>query len=151
MDPKLLRSLQDSCEQVYPHLPIMQQLAMSQAILESAYAIRPEGSVLAHRYHNLFGIKGIGTAGETPVFMTEEYVKGKKIIVKTTFAANLTQEDSFKQHRHVLSLPRYKSVWEQKTLPEAAQAVYKGGYATNIKYPQLITGIWEQYVRKLFT
>lgn len=145
-----IKTLVDSAKAVYPESSIMQQLTVTQALLESGYLRKPEGSLLARKYHNLFGIKAKGTAGYTPELETTEYIKGKPKKVMARFGANLSYSDSFAQHRKILSLSRYRSVWLAKTLPEAAQAVQKSGYATDINYSKLLIGIWDKHVKKYF-
>lgn len=131
---------------VYPESIIMADLCLAQAILESRLLGVPSG--LARDCNNLFGIKGKGTLG-TVYLLTHEYVRGKEITVKAGFAKNLTLEDSIKQHRHVLELPRYKKVWTSQTFNEAADAIRLAGYATDINYTRSLIDIYNKYIKIL--
>jgi flagellum-specific peptidoglycan hydrolase FlgJ len=123
---------------------ILADLAVAQSILESNLYGKPSG--LAYNSNNLFGIKGSGTAGSV-VRETREYVKGKWITIQDKFAANNSLEDSFRQYKKVLELPRYKAVLESKTFEEAAKAVWKGGYATDPNYPSKLIAIYNKYIK----
>lgn len=150
MDLKLIRSLIEAASEVYPDHPIMQQLTVTQAILESGFLSQSGGSMLARKYNNLFGIKAEGTAGWTPYLNTTEYVNGKPKLVQVRFGANLSYSDSFEQHLKILSLKRYKPVWAAKRPEEAFKRVQECGYATDPKYSALLEGIWRKHVKRYF-
>lgn len=139
-----LRLLKQAVEVVYPESTIMQNLCLAQAILESRLLGVPSG--LAKDNNNLFGIKGKGTDGSV-YLMTWEHIKGKDIQVKALFAKNKTLEDSIRQHRKVLSLSRYKKVWEARTFEEAANAVRECGYATDKNYSIKLIDIYNKYLK----
>ncbi len=143
---KNLELLHIEATKVYPEAPILRDLCLAQAILESRLLGVP--SKLATMANNLFGIKGKGTAGSVWM-LTWEHINGKDIKVEAAFAKNATVEDSIKQHRHVLELPRYKKVWLSKTFDEAAKATHEAGYATDPGYPSKLIDIYNKYIKSI--
>lgn len=140
--------VREAIEPVYKDYPIVGQVALAQAILESRLQGVP--SQLAQLYNNLFGIKGSGTAG-TILLPTKEYIKGKWVIEKQGFARNKTLEDSIKQHRHLMETgtksnpTRYLPIFKADTFKGAAQCLVDGGYATDPSYVTLLCRIKETY------
>lgn len=122
---------------------VLADLAVAQAILESNLYGKP--SSLARQYNNLFGIKGEGTNGSADCG-TKEHVNGKVVKTSAKFAVNRTLGDSFVQYKKVLDLPRYKAVREAKTFEEAAIAVKRAGYATDVNYTKKLIDIYKVYI-----
>jgi len=141
-----LQIIKDSAKVVYPDNEIMKDLCICQAILESG--VLQGGSKLANKYNNLFGIKGKGIKTSRSIRLpTKEDINGKIHTVQDDFAWNDSVEESFMQHRKILSLPRYALVWKCKTFEEAAEAVRECGYATDRNYSKLLTNIFNRYVK----
>ncbi len=145
MDNTILNTLITDASKVYPDNVIMQQVTVTQAILESGFQT-DKPSKLASQYYNLFGIKGKGSVG-TVKLPTKEYINGQNITVRASFAVNASYTDSFAQHKDLLDRPRYKQVVEAKNPPEAFQALSLAGYATDPNYSELLEGIWAKYVK----
>jgi flagellum-specific peptidoglycan hydrolase FlgJ len=129
-------------QKVYSDNPVMSQIAAAQAILESNLGNKPSG--LAQQ-NNFFGIKGNGTAGSVNMG-TKEFVNGRMINTKAGFAKNATPEDSFTQHRDLMQRDRYKAVREATTFEDAANALYRAGYATDPNYAKKLIKIRDQYL-----
>jgi flagellum-specific peptidoglycan hydrolase FlgJ len=94
--------------------------------------------------NNFFGIKG---AGQKQV--TQEYVPGKGMVAVTdSFRGYATPEESIKDYIKFLSTnPRYENVLAAETPMEAIQAQHKTGYATDPKYGQKLTSVYQQNVQ----
>lgn len=140
--------------QTYPDNPIMQQVALSQAILESGSPGKMSG--LATKQNNLFGIKGSntapGTASNVPMNTTEYGGGGEgPNITRADFSANNNLSDSFNQHRQLLSnLPRYQSVLNAANPTDAFNALQKSGYATDPNYSSKLNNVFSKYVQPLY-
>lgn len=140
-----LTTIKNAAAVVYPENKIMMQLCICQAILESG--VLNGGSVLSNKYNNLFGIKGKGIKTARSVRLpTKEVIKGVVQTVRDDFAWNDSVEESFLQHRKILSLSRYKKVWLCNTFNEAAAAVRVAGYATDLKYSSKLIDIYKRYI-----
>lgn len=138
MAGSILDQVKTSVNLVYSDKPVVGELCVVQAILESNLLGKPSG--LASKYNNLFGIKKAGTNGIIKL-PTKEFINGKMRTVLAAFGSNKTIEDSVKQHRQLMELPRYKAVMTATTFEEAAYAIYKAGYATDPKYPKKLIEI----------
>lgn len=132
---------------VYPESIIMADLCLAQAILESRLVGVP--SSLAKDYNNLFGITDKdGTHNPPRINMPSfEYINGVRMPQNRYFSWNNTLEDSCKQHRTVMELNRYMSVWNSKTFEDAANQVRLCGYATDPKYSQSLIDIYNNYIK----
>ena len=137
----------DAALNVYSDNLVMARLCAAQAFLEAGLLNTP--STLASKYNNLFGIKGQGTKGSVSL-LTSEVIKGKWVKVKADFAVYENLADSCAQHRVFLGKPRYRDVWEQKSLREAAIAVHRAGYATDPNYAQKLIDLYEKHLAPLF-
>jgi len=150
---ELLSQATLAAKNVYPDNPLMQKVALSQAILESGLMGSP--SQLATKHNNLFGIKASrsfpGTGG-TVGMQTLEYVGGQPSRMTQDFATNQTLEDSFRQHQNLLSgSSRYDPVMKAANPEEAFAALQKAGYATDPNYAKKLGSIYGQYVAPLYT
>lgn len=134
-------------DQIYGKGSVMSKLLAAQAILESGLLGKP--SILATKHNNLFGIKGKGTAGSVKL-RTWEILNGKKVWVITAFAKNKTMYDSLLQYKNLMSKSRYQHVIEAKTFSDAADAVYKAGYATDPTYPKQLKSIYNTHLSKFY-
>lgn len=143
---KDLKTIKNCANVVYPDNEILRDICVCQAILESG--VLHGGSLLSNKYNNLFGIKGKGIVTQKSIKLpTHEEMDGKMITVSADFAWNDSVEESFMQHRKILSFPRYANLWKCTTFDEAAQDIQKDGYATDSKYPGKLIGIYNKYVR----
>ena len=141
----------DAAARVFKGNYVLICLCVCQAILESGLTSKP--SQLASKYNNLFGIKGkgTGTSKATGKFIstvnlpTTEYVKGKKVFVDQFFAVNANLVDSVQQYKKIIDKDRYKRVRDSLTVEEAFENIYKCGYATDIKYPEKLHGVYTKY------
>lgn len=139
-----LEQLKELAEQAWPDNQMMQQLAMSQAIQESGLPGNMSG--LATKAHNLFGIKGPGTRE-----ITTEYYGNNPLAELASFTKNDSPLASFMEHKNLLTeSPRYSSVLSAKSLPDAFQALQKGGYATDPNYAKNLNRIFNTYVKNLY-
>lgn len=136
-----VKQLVGAAKRTFPDDPILQKLAVSQALAESGlHTDNP--SKLATRDNNLFGIKKPGTAG-TVSLNTTEYGSQGRYTINAKFGKNKTVEDSFKQLKEVYALGRYKGLAQSKTVHDAVTILKKGGYATSPTYVQLVDDCWE--------
>lgn len=138
-----ISKLKETAMSTFPDNPLMQQVAISQAIQESG--VNP--SKLATESNNYFGIKspkGVAMA-------TQEYVNGTPQTETATFAINPTMQDSFNQYKNLLSNSRYQGVGQAQTPEEAFQALSKAGYATDPRYAQKLASVYQQYVQPLYS
>ncbi len=138
----------------YPDNPVMQQVAISQAILESGTPGRM--SSLAQDNNNYFGIKSGRTApgtGGSVGMPTQEYDSGNSspYTTKANFAKNVDPVDSFYQHKALMSgLQRYQPVMAATSPAQAFGALQKGGYATDPNYSRKLNSVFNTYVRPAF-
>lgn len=154
LEPKKNIALVKSvAEEVFKDKPIVAQLCLAQAILESRLQSTP--SKLALKYNNLFGIKGQGTKGRVNLGTEEQDKSGNVNKVTAGFAFNGSVEDSINQYKKLLEngtsdkKDRYKKVLEAETFEEAATEIRKAGYATDISYTKQLLGIYEKVIKKL--
>lgn len=144
-DPtKNIQLVKEAALKSYPTNTILAMLTASQAILESNLTGHPSG--LALYYNNLFGIKGKGTHGSI-MLPTHEYVDNHMVTVNAAFAYNNTIDDSFEQHKQVLTLERYKNLESATTFEQAAHMIQKDGYATDPNYPNELISIYNKYLK----
>lgn len=140
-------------KEVFADKPVVAQLCLAQAILESR--LRSIPSTLAFKYNNLFGIKGKGTRGFVQLQTKEQDSTGNESTVASGFASNATVEDSINQYRNLLEKgtkdkpTRYAKVLAAKTFEEAATEIRKAGYATDIKYTQMLIDIYNTVIKNL--
>lgn len=135
------------CFQQYP---VLQQLTLAQAILESGLRNSPPSS-LALVHCNLFGMKPgrlIARGTDGIVYLpTKECDKYHCWTEKQPFLANNNIEDSFDQHEKLFrNLSRYSALLRVTTFAEAAKVVKDCGYATDPKYPAKLIEIYKQFI-----
>lgn len=140
-----IEAVRQAAAEVWSDNSIMADLCLAQAILESNLTGKP--SELARHYNNLFGIKAMGTNGYINM-PTHEYQDGKMIEVDQNFAWNDTLEDSIRQYRKVLELPRYQRVLAATTFEQAANEVRQCGYATDPAYSKSLIAIYNEYIEE---
>lgn len=137
-----IESLRQAAAATYPDNQIMQQVAITQAIQESG--VNP--SKLATQSNNYFGIK----SPKGVSMPTQEYVNGIPQTETATFAINPTMQDSFEQHRRLMSNDRYKGVEEAQDPNAAFNKIAAAGYATDPRYAQKLASVYSQYVQPLY-
>lgn len=150
----LIQHLRDVAAEVYKDNPLMQQVSLTQAILESGLQDGIPSKLAAAPNYNLFGIKAtdaeIQSDGDIVVnFKTTEYINGKKITVNAYFRKFTDYEGSFEWHKRLMGKPRYKRVMASQSPSEAFNMLYKSGYATDVQYSQKLLAIYNQYVKPL--
>lgn len=143
-----MQQLKAAAQNAWPNNPLMQRVALTQAILESGLQ-DGKPSALASNYYNLFGIKGAGSAGSVGL-PTTEYVNGQPQKIVDNFARNSSYDDSFGQHRNLLNKKRYAHVMAATTPYDAFVALQKSGYATDPRYPDKLNSVYSKYVAPLF-
>lgn len=147
-----MKGLQQAAIATYPDNPILQQVALAQAVLESG----PPGNMskLASQGNNLFGIKASQSAPGTANNLsmpTTEYVNGVPMTSNLPFSQNNSIADSFMQHRNLLTkLNRYQPVINAASPEEAFTALQKGGYATDPNYANKLNRVYNTWVKPLY-
>jgi flagellum-specific peptidoglycan hydrolase FlgJ len=144
---ELLKQLQVSAQAAYPDNPMMQQVAITQAIHESGLMGKP--SQLARQHNNYFGIKAPGTAG-TVNMRTGEVLNGAPTTVMAGFGRNNSMGDSFMQHQRLMGNKRYAPVLGASDPNAAFTALQSAGYATDPRYAQKLANTYNQYVAPLY-
>lgn len=121
-------------------------LTIAQAALESGWG----ESGLTKKANNLFGIKGKGPAGSVNMPTTEYRTDRTPYQIEAAFRAYHNWAESIEDHSKLVlngtkdKPKRYHGVLnaDYKT---ACREIWRGGYATDPKYPQLLIGLIEQY------
>lgn len=145
----ILEKLIPLAKEVYVNDPLMQQVSLTQAVLESGLQDGIPSKLADAPNYNLFGIKGCGNDGSV-FMMTSEVVKGKTIRVKAAFAKFTNWDRSFEWHKNLMSRVRYRRVINSQSVEEAFNMLYKCGYATNPKYPEELKAVYNTYIKKYF-
>jgi flagellum-specific peptidoglycan hydrolase FlgJ len=144
-DMGILNRLKAAAQTTYPDNPIMQQVALTQAIHESGAL--GKGSKLASDYNNYFGIKDPHGVN----MKTQEYYNNSPINTSDTFAVNPNMETSFTQYRNLIGKPRYQSVLVAQDPNTAFVELQKAGYATDPKYANKLNAVYSRYVQPLYS
>jgi len=120
----------------------------AQAILETGYGKWVPIDLYTKKYsYNLFGIKGIGTAGSVQVY-THEVINGKRIKIIDKFQAYHSFSESITGRTKFLKQnKRYKFLFNTKDPQEWAEGLQKAGYATDPNYAKILISIMKS--RKL--
>jgi hypothetical protein len=111
---------------------VQADLAVSQAIHESAWGTRPSGT------NNVHGIKGKGTSVQT-----HEIEGGKRVNQRASFRNFGSMTESFRAWKGLMER-KFSAVMNADTLPEAVKALKagkQGGYATDPKYDNKVKAI----------
>lgn len=105
---------------------------IAQACIESAF----DGSLLAYKYHNYFGMKcGSSWKGRSINLRTkEEYIPGKLTSIRDNFRAYQTMEDGVKGYFDFISARRYANLLTAETPQEYLKRIKADGYATSSTY-----------------
>lgn len=136
-------------KQTFPKDVLVGQLCATQAIVESNLLASP--SKLALNYNNLFGItRREGTHNPSTISLpSHEYIDGRMVSMNVVFSWNDSVEDSFKQYSEViLTLNRYKNLFQCKTFEDISATLQADGYATDPQYSITLNRIYHQYVNR---
>lgn len=120
---------------------------IAQLILEVGLALKtPKDMTTGRESYNLGNIKGTGPAGSVTIWTTE-YYNGIKTRVQAQFRAYHNYAEAIDDHFALLKRPRYvrAGVWKAKTPREYAEALKRGGYATDPRYVEKIMAIVNRY------
>ncbi len=118
---------------------------IAQAALESGWGRTvPVDEKTGRSSCNLFGIKGEGPAGHIEIPHIE-FEKGKKVWRRAKFRCYHDWAECFRDWEDLMMHDRYRPVREARTPDEAAQQLYRCGYATDPAYPQKLMSIMRQY------
>lgn len=138
MKDKFINSIKQGAIEGYKKYKILPSLTIAQAIWESGWGKKSIGN-------NIFGIKANPSwTGKKQLARTHEYVNGEKIYVDAWFRDYDSVAEGLKDRFKLLSTPNYSKVVQAKDYKEAANEIYKAGYATDPQYPQKLIQIIEQ-------
>ena len=138
MKNKFINKLKPGAISGYKKYNILPSLTIAQAILETGWGKASIGN-------NLFGIKANASwKGKVQTVKTHEFINGKKVYIDAKFRDYNSIEESLEDRFKLLSNNRYKKVVQAKDYKEAANEIYKAGYATDPQYPQKLIQIIEQ-------
>ncbi|RYY74816.1 MAG: hypothetical protein EOO52_10840 [Gammaproteobacteria bacterium] len=118
----------------------------AQAILETGFGKSVPTDLYTKKYsYNLFGIKGVGSAGSVSVY-THEVSNGKRIKIIDKFQAYHSFSESISGRTAFLtSNRRYKKLFETTDPVEWAQGLQKARYATDPNYSKLLISIMKSW------
>lgn len=114
---------------------------LAQAALESGWGKSAIGGF------NLFGIKGRGPAGSVQC-LTKEEVRGRKVLVKASFAKFHTLAEGIAYHGKVFTNPAYAKAVETFGKTKDTNRFVRdiaGTYATDSNYASLIQSLIKQH------
>lgn len=126
---------EEAIKQMLKH-KIPASVTLAQCILESNWG----RSLLALNANNYFGIKGQYN-GKSYTVETEEYINGQSITVLAEFKSYPSMKESFEDHSQFLLKSRYKEAFKYTDYSNFIKEIWKGGYATDPKYPEKIISI----------
>jgi len=112
------------------------QMCVAQAALESGWGAHAPG-------FNHFGIKGSGSAGSL-LLAGHEFIGGKKIAKKMSFAAYKTLDDAIQGYCHAMkNNPRFKYATEAfpDNFEKFTTWIWGNGYATAPDYVYTLIGV----------
>lgn len=104
---------------------------IAQACVESAY----DGSVLAYKYHNYFGMKcGSSWRGKSVNLRTKEEVNSTLVSIRDNFRVYATMEQGVSGYFDFISTKRYANLKDADTPEEYLKRIKADGYATSSSY-----------------
>jgi flagellum-specific peptidoglycan hydrolase FlgJ len=116
-------------------------VTIAQAIEESAWG----QSSLAAKYHNLFGIKGTGSAGSVTL-PTREYENGSWVTIDAQFAVYRNDAESIAGHAELLATSGYYArAMADRAYPDAFANNLTGVYATDPDYGANLIALMKLY------
>ncbi|ERL50799.1 flagellar assembly peptidoglycan hydrolase FlgJ [Halomonas huangheensis] len=112
------------------------ELILAQAALETGWGRREIATANGGNSYNLFGIKaGSSWQGPTTRITTHEVADGQRYRIQDDFRVYGSFEEAFTDYARLISdNPRYASVATADSPSAAAQALQRGGYATDPAY-----------------
>jgi flagellar protein FlgJ len=119
------------------------EFIMGQAALESGWGKREIRNADGSNSHNLFGIKaGRDWPGKVAEITTTEYQEGVAGKQVARFRSYDSYSEAFQDYARLLSRnPRYAGALGQESAVDFAQALQKGGYATDPRYAEKLAGV----------
>lgn len=121
-------------------------ITAAQAILETGFGKSVPIDINTKKYsYNLFGIKGVGSAGSVSVY-THEVIDGELIKIVDKFQAYNSFSESISGRTTFLKQNmRYKFLFNSKDPRGWAEGLQKAGYATDPNYAQKLISIMESW------
>lgn len=137
MSVKITQEMITSAQECEEKYGIPSSITLGQIILESSGTYKNGMSKLAYVYHNLFGITaGKSWTGQT---VTMSNSSGKDT---QTYRIYNSIYDSIIDHANVLTQSRYTRYTQNaQNVSEYANAIQKGGYATDPLYATKLTAV----------
>jgi flagellar protein FlgJ len=116
---------------------------LGQAAHESGWGAKEIRHADGTPSHNLFGIKaGAGWTGAVAETTTTEFVDGQARKVVAKFRAYGSYDEAFRDYAKLLSSsPRYDAAEQAGSAEQFAQALQRGGYATDPAYADKLTRV----------
>lgn len=104
---------------------------IAQACIESAY----DGSLLAYKYHNYFGMKcGSSWKGRSVNLRTKEEVNSQLVGIRDNFRVYSTMEQGVTGYFEFISTKRYANLKDADIPEEYLKRIKADGYATSSTY-----------------
>ncbi|MDR2832219.1 MAG: glycoside hydrolase family 73 protein [Streptococcaceae bacterium] len=125
---------------------ILPSIILAQAALESDFG----NSLLASKYHNLFGVKAFGHS-QSVNLDTKEFIDGQWITYSGEFRVYNSWRESIEAHSALMengvtwNAQLYHGVINARNYVEAANALQDAGYATDPTYAQKLIQMIEQH------
>lgn len=121
-------------------------ITAAQAILETGYGKSVPIDINTKKYsYNLFGIKGVGTAGSVSVY-THEVINGERIKIIDKFQAyNSFSESMTGRTKFLKQNMRYRFLFNSNDPKVWAEGLQKAGYATDPNYAKTLISIMESW------
>ncbi|WP_461481181.1 flagellar assembly peptidoglycan hydrolase FlgJ [Porticoccus sp.] len=122
------------------------ELMLAQAVLETGWGRHQMTTAEGHNSYNLFGIKaGDSWQGKTVAVGTHEVIDGQRRRMQTEFRVYDSYRQAFGDYAELIrSQPRYRAVLEAPDAERAAQALQRGGYATDPEYADKLIALIRQ-------
>lgn len=128
-------------------LGVAPDLLAAHAALESGWGSRPIRREDGSNSHNLFGLKaGASWQGEVAEVLTTEYTQGQAAQRREGFRSYASAREAFGDFAQLLlDNPRYRDALQTGSNAQAyAQALQKGGYATDPAYADKLVRVAAQ-------
>ncbi|PGM34760.1 glycoside hydrolase family 73 protein [Bacillus thuringiensis] len=137
-----VRPFINDAQRIQKETGIPASIILGQMVFESSGSNPGGMSGLAYNAKNLFGIKGVGTAGTYTVWSQEYDAGGGRV---SGFRKYNSYYESMADHARLLQTPRYASKLQgAKTFEDFAKGIKAGGYATDPNYAGQLISIIKQ-------
>ena len=147
-----LDAIRPAAERAAERLGVSARSLMAQAALETGWGRSLPRHESGESSFNLFGIKA-GRSWQGPIVNsdTQEFIEGKSVRQVDAFRAYQSIEQSFADHRRLVSSSRrYQAALNTGTDTAAfASALQRGGYATDPRYAEKLVAVAETVDRVL--